>query len=282
MRFIIHIGLRKTGTTAIQKFFCNNADCLLTQSILYPTIGRLGRKAGGGRFAHHNLVWSLSDKPQLKTIWPDLHREVEQSSASVVFISAETFSTAPKETISKLHRETAGYDVEIVLVTRNLIDLAKSEYSQQIKKGRTSDNFLGFVRKNDHLWNLPQILDNWAGVFGEDRVLEVRYEELSEIDFVSAFLAKSKIPLLTCAVTTTERQNISPNSSALAVIRMFNRSDSNFPLYKPVMKILRNSIAKGRSVGQIVSFMAKPLTMKELITDDEIAQTNQYLRRFRS
>ena len=56
-RVLLHVGLHKTGTTALQWYLSVAADQLREQGVLYPASGRLSRGAPGG---HHNIAWQLA------------------------------------------------------------------------------------------------------------------------------------------------------------------------------------------------------------------------------
>ena len=54
-RLILHVGLDKTGTTAIQQFLADNEDHFLSRKILYPKTGRLNG------VNHHGLFGVISN-----------------------------------------------------------------------------------------------------------------------------------------------------------------------------------------------------------------------------
>jgi|GEM_PF-4905797 len=54
-RVLLHAGLHKTGTTALQLFLSNSAEGLQAQGVIYPISGRPPESAA----AHHNIAWQL-------------------------------------------------------------------------------------------------------------------------------------------------------------------------------------------------------------------------------
>jgi len=52
---LLHVGLHKTGTTALQRFLSSAAEELQAQGMLYPTLGR----AADAPDAQHNIAWQL-------------------------------------------------------------------------------------------------------------------------------------------------------------------------------------------------------------------------------
>ena len=58
MKFILHVGTHKTGTTSIQKYCRKNEDVLKEESILYPNFDVIGKPK---RYAHHEVAHALAD-----------------------------------------------------------------------------------------------------------------------------------------------------------------------------------------------------------------------------
>ena len=50
-RFFLHIGLMKTGTTALQRTLAQNYDELMRDGVLYPKTARFDVK-GGAKLVH--------------------------------------------------------------------------------------------------------------------------------------------------------------------------------------------------------------------------------------
>ena len=55
-RVLLHAGLHKTGTTALQRFLCAAAGELRARGVLYPAAGRSRDWPEG----HHNIAWQLA------------------------------------------------------------------------------------------------------------------------------------------------------------------------------------------------------------------------------
>src|SRR4051794_28655990 len=55
-RILIHAGLHKTGTTALQEFLSSVTVKLREQNVLYPSAGRPAELPD----AHHNIAWQLA------------------------------------------------------------------------------------------------------------------------------------------------------------------------------------------------------------------------------
>jgi len=97
----LHIGLGKTGTTAIQSFLANNQDFLSTHGIKYI-------QAGGGStgIGHQSFAKSFIDKFPFYMIPPDkpneqqkiIAKEIQEIEDGNILLSSENFQLAnPKK-----------------------------------------------------------------------------------------------------------------------------------------------------------------------------------------
>ena len=90
MRIILHIGVYKTGTTAVQSFLARNRSALAEQGVLYPE--------SFTRFdAHHPLPWALGvgHRDKDSSVRPDevaraVLQEAESAKAETVILPARS------------------------------------------------------------------------------------------------------------------------------------------------------------------------------------------------
>lgn len=191
MRVIAHIGLHKTGTTSIQLSLAKNRGLLLEKGILYPQAGSV--EAGG----HLNLVWEgtaswkyVQDAGGID----DLIREVKDSNAGTVLISAESLSgyakhPAPIEIVSRLEKELNA-QVEIVCTLRPQFIMLDSLYAQNASTGYTVKSFNDYAVEvmNRRLLHLESLLGRWFDRFHEVKIVSV--EPASDIKLEDMFLSK--------------------------------------------------------------------------------------------
>jgi hypothetical protein len=93
---VLHIGLRKSGSSSIQAFFAENADRLAAMSIDYPAVGRMGRHA------HVNLANELLGRDRFRPdagALADLLEHRRSASAGTLVISTEMFEGLPLDAI---------------------------------------------------------------------------------------------------------------------------------------------------------------------------------------
>ena len=171
----LHIGMHKTGTTAIQEFLFANKQNLRKKGIHYP----------GTQKNHHLLGNFLKQKnftqanQLLATYLREPHIEND------IILSSETLSSLANNQIKRfvqiLRTKSAIETVKIVIFIRPEIEYYESAYRQIIKEIKNNcavkyDEFL----KNINYGSSGEILtkiNNWSAFFGRDNMKVIRYEK---------------------------------------------------------------------------------------------------------
>src|SRR5208283_2111335 len=84
-RLIVHIGIHKTGSTAIQHTLFNNARQLAAHGILYPRY----HAAPVGDFNHRQLAWEIEAGAVDLAALRNWAKYLAQTDAHTVVLSAE-------------------------------------------------------------------------------------------------------------------------------------------------------------------------------------------------
>jgi hypothetical protein len=149
---VVHIGMMKTGTTALQTLFAAARDEMNPLGVWYPGSRHL--------LEHHAAARSLLGLPDnghgpgnKKAVtldaWSDLAGRARRTSSRVL-ISSEHFSFAGSDQVQRLVRDLGGDRVQIVIGVRNLAAVAVSAWQETLKARWTSrlDEWLSdqFVR----------------------------------------------------------------------------------------------------------------------------------------
>lgn len=182
---LLHIGIPKTGTTAIQTAAAGARRALLDHGVLYP----------GHDLNHLEPVCALMRRPFGWTSrgegvappmarWRELQAEISRHPDSRVLIShefaAESTTAQARSFVSEL-----GPQTHVVITLRSFATLLGSSWQQYVKAGRRTsyDAWLRavlagpphrgaarlFYRRNDQ----PAIVNRWREVLGPDRVIVV-------------------------------------------------------------------------------------------------------------
>lgn len=229
MKIILHIGMTKTGTTALQTSFFNARRSLLAQGVCYPD-------GGEGRENHRylcplfmavpdlprNIARKYRDDPasaaaDAEALWADVRREVEKAQPKVFVLSSEYFFTNPtRSDYVELRRRLAELsdDIDVVLYVREPASRFAARVQQGAKSERPIPAFDGAQLQRE----LPLV----EAAFGAK--VDVRMFDRSTLvdrDIVSDFVTRSIAPVAgpISVPTSEENESISAEAAALLVDR---------------------------------------------------------------
>ncbi len=178
---LLHIGLPKTGTTALQNAAAERRPELLRQGVRYP-----------GRYPNHRVAvsglmgrrWGWagpeSSTPSLQP-WRELLTEIEVDPDRRSWIGHEFISESDDATAARFGSEL-GPSMQVVITLRSFGSLLASSWQQFLKTGTSHpfEHWLRrvlatppdqkvtptFHRRNDQ----AELVRRWAGVAGPDHV----------------------------------------------------------------------------------------------------------------
>lgn len=134
---LLHVGVHKTGTTAIQAALADARPDLRAAGVVYPgrlqaqhraALAVLGRPWGWNTRGGAVLDRSHFDKLARKT----------RAANGRVAISSEFFCEAPGDVAAEVGRDLGGERVHVVVTLRNLGRLLPSSWQQYLKYGLTT------------------------------------------------------------------------------------------------------------------------------------------------
>jgi len=197
MRWVIHIGIQKTGSKAIQKFLASSADQIAGSRVLFVPHGRVGTW-------HRPLFHALfeGDGSDLEAAVA----EIDPRAWDIGIFSFEALHELLPNRIA-LIAENLG-PAQIVLFIRHQVDAINSALNQYAKAHRISyDAAIQFER---HLtrynpdFDYQAIIGKWVEVFGRDMMTPVIYDKPA--DAVRLFCEAIGV-----AVPETYRLAVNPN-----------------------------------------------------------------------
>ena len=191
-RLFLHIGIHKTGSTAVQRFLANSENLLLEHDVLYPRSGRPARQAIAD--GQHLLIPELRRAGRSGTrAWDSLATELEEADQGTVVISSENFDLLSEpEQIADLRGRLAGFEVSVVAYLRRQDEFLHSYYCLDVL-------FHGEMRGFDEYRHAPKtepdyerLLAPWEQAFGLESLIVRPYEKpaLAEGDVVADFCAQ--------------------------------------------------------------------------------------------
>ena len=173
-RIVFHIGMHKTGTTAIQGSLSRAYDTLLARGILYPHAGR----AGPG---HAQLARELMNTNAPVDRAPShlgLLEEVRRAHPATLVVSSEQLlrvgSSRPVEWARHLCEELQPARVDVLGYVRPQWERIESQYAVWVRTGRSWGTFEQAVERMlaDKRFDYLETFEPWRQAFGES--LELR------------------------------------------------------------------------------------------------------------
>lgn len=177
-RLYLHIGMGKTGTTAIQQWLCAHADFLASQGIAYPEQGRVS-------CAHHLISPHVPE--YLQSVWQFL--EVEDWAPALtaldqptLLMSSELIAWAgPGQVSDFCTRLQRWFDLRVVVYLRRQDELLMAGYNQRVKAGVQFRPLAEILARRLEQLDYEAILAPWVAAVGE-RHLTLRPYERGQLE----------------------------------------------------------------------------------------------------
>lgn len=169
----LHIGMGKTGTTALQDFFWGNRKILIDHDIRYP-------KKGAVANAHHLLSPHI---PRfLEGVWKfkrveEWAPELVKSPQKRILLSSELIAWAEGDVVREFCTELLQwFDVKVIVYLRRQDNIIMASYNQQIKAGPQRRKLDVIYDKKIELFDYEKILAPWAESIGKKNLIVLPYE----------------------------------------------------------------------------------------------------------
>lgn len=236
-KIFLHIGVNKTGSSAIQQYFYSNRLSIIDEGILYPETGR----DGGGHYALSRVLGfehgekgeiDLKAMPVVEMV-DALRHEILSNAVDSVVISSEAF-VLPKS-VSVVKKFFAEYDVKVVVYLRRHDKWWPSAYNQAVRMvaeppwGKGFEQYLEFHRRmGEYSFNAGYrlLIDRWASVFGKGNLIIRPYEpQQNQPNIIADFVrAIGREDVLSHVVPQSQRVNDSVDMTTLALVDAFQRA----------------------------------------------------------
>src|SRR6185437_15701113 len=181
MRYVLHIGTNKTGTSTLQDYLGTQRPELLSLGIWYPEIGSFP-------YAHHDLAYAIkkNDFGEYGLSHDLISEERAPEGTTTTIVSSEAFHTIRDvESIAAIFPPDR---TTVVLYLREHLSYLASWYREAAQARDITCSFFDFAQIFGY--SLSEMVDRWQAVYGENlRVRQYERDKLVNRDIVSDFFA---------------------------------------------------------------------------------------------
>lgn len=278
---LLHIGVQKTGTSAIQASLAAARPALLAQGVTYPgggasqygaALGVIGKARG----------WTKGGRPDTDR-WDRLVRRVAAADGKVV-ISGEVLCQADDATITRIIQDMGGVRVRVVVTLRPLEQLLPSGWQQYVKGGASLPYDVWLVEmmkgpgrteltpffwsRNDH----GHLVERWAAAVGAERVAVVVADRFRRRHLSDTFETIIGLRPGTLDPAPGRRVNRSLSANEIEIIRRLNELVRRSVDYSAFNDLIRNGaierLVEGRRAGPDEAVLGVP--------PEAVAQARQF------
>jgi hypothetical protein len=163
---VVHGGMHKTGSSAIQNTLAAERGRLAEQGWLYPRAGCVMQEATGNR--HRKLMTELRKKEGSPS-WAQLRREIRDWPGRVL-ISHENFFSPQIDPLD-IEAELPGREVYLLAYLRHPVDYIESCYREWVRRWKFSGSPREYYAKRQDYLDIQTQALAWENAFGEDHLL---------------------------------------------------------------------------------------------------------------
>ncbi len=231
----LHIGIEKTGTSAIQYHLYANRELLKNHDIYYPETGLWHDKSHHGfAFALFEIgAWGVNQPKE--AMLKDLIDEYHASDCNNIIISSEILRSFYKNKNAKWFFEeikAVVNEIKIIVYLRRQDKWLASLYNQNIKDPVTkySNSFESFVEKMHDEGDYSKLIEGWGTILNKEDLIIKLYNDkkVDNRQFVADFiydLTQSEA-VFESFLWRDDPVNLSLNDFQLELIRYLNEYKS--------------------------------------------------------
>lgn len=253
---LLHIGVHKTGTTAVQSALMTCRPFLDTWKVRYPGITRAQHKIAVAG-ANRSLGWKDRGAfaPQPKK-WKKFLREAREYDGITV-LSSEFLAESNVDTITNMINDLGPDRVHVVVTLRNLAKIMPSAWQQFLKGGYTFgyEEWLGNILtdgKRDAnaklFWARHQhdeVVQRWSSVVGSNQMSVVVVDESVREGIFWDFEEMLGLPKNTLVEHQGSESNRSMTIAETEFLRKINEEIAPTMQWPEYRMLIRRGLIKG-------------------------------------
>jgi hypothetical protein len=269
---VLHVGIPKTGSSAVQVFCAQNRQALLAQSCDYFELGEFALGARGkissGNGAH--LARSLlrphgpSFKPDRDQQLAALDRKIAASPCDTGLLSSEIFIFADDANLTEFAAwlTARGISLRFFYYIRDQIEFLTSSYIQQVKRHACTETaeqyILRVYQKMAHI-KYSKLFDRLAKIAGPERITCRNYHEARSAPQGVCDRFLSALGLDSRGLKTADASvNVSLNLTEIRIMLALNK-------LKPRMAFSDLLVENAARTGRTTSDLTRQLLSRETL-----------------
>lgn len=243
-RLILHIGMHKTGSSSIQRFFSRNRTVLRRLGIVYPDCyGTDGRRQP----KHNTLFTAISHEADFGAPHPELGPsaglidalgdQIEAAPGRCAVVSAEGFSGERPVFAAALAPWAERFDVDVIMFVRRQDLWVESFYKQMVmsREVRLTDTFTDFLNRPETQAHMDYAaIASWWGERFKGSVRIAPFEPaIDRSPPLNLFLTTADLsPWLRALPFARARENPAPPKPQIEALRKQNALEAGLA-FKP-------------------------------------------------
>ena len=218
---IVHLGIHKTGSTAIQFYLWSKQRELREHGVLYPREGRPLQTTI--QFGHHSIAWAATGRTSVEGTVERVMKELHEATDPMAVISSEEFDRLEERQVRDL-LACLRYPTTVVFYYRRQSDVLQGLYGTDIVYNRVTLPIRRYAETLDVELDYWRLATRWANVVGANNILVRPYRRqlFPRHDIVADFCQSLRIPYLASVRDNPIALNLSlPTRVALAVQQLW-------------------------------------------------------------
>lgn len=216
----LHIGLPKTGSSAIQAYLRQNRQALSDTGVFYAPAPKEDdddwriSSGNGVRLARHLSGVSASELAGDSDPVKGFARRFISGDHPLSLVSSEGLAGADRARLARFRAEGVGdRPVRVLALVRDVYGHAQSAWRQAIKRGGYDGDFASFCRDR---YKVGQgvALSIWAHEFGAEAMEVIHYDSIAG-DLIPQFLAAMGVSTPPAAPPPLVNRSLTINESAV-------------------------------------------------------------------
>ncbi|WP_171098451.1 hypothetical protein [Ruegeria sp. HKCCD7255] len=144
----LHIGMPKTGTTALQGFIRGNEKALSQGGLRYMHAGRKRESDRRPKISHNMIAFDLNGSGEaVAEIKEAMAGEYTQYREGTCLVSSEMFYSVDMTELARIFADIPKDEMRVTFYCRRYSDFFEADYKQRAKNGRLAPGGTAYIRQ---------------------------------------------------------------------------------------------------------------------------------------